>query len=104
MSIIKGNKDNFKKLVLESDKKVCVDFNADWCGPCRMVGPILEEMSKERDDILFVSINVDEEEDLARDYNVFTIPCIVIIEQGKEKKRTVGYHTKEELEQLIDEE
>ena len=66
MSIITGNNDNFDEVVLKSDKKVLVDFNATWCGPCRMLGPVLEEVASERDDVKVVSVDVDENESLAR--------------------------------------
>ena len=72
MTIIEVNKDNFNKEVLESEKKVLVDFNASWCGPCKMLKPILEEVSSDHDSIKIVSINIDDEEELAEEYNVFS--------------------------------
>lgn len=101
MSIIIGNNDNFENEVLKSDKKVLVDFNATWCGPCRMLGPVLEELAEERNDVKFVSIDVDENEELGREYGVLSIPCIVLIENGKEVKRNVGFIPKEALEEFI---
>lgn len=101
MSVIKVTKSNFKDEVLESDKKVIVDFNAAWCGPCRMLGPVFEEISNEKDTVKFVSINIDDEEDLARKYNVFSIPCLVVIENGNEINRSVGLISKEDINKLI---
>lgn len=97
------NEELFDKEVLNSDKKVLVDFNAEWCGPCKMLKPVLEAMSKENNKVKFVSVNVDDNGDLAREYNVFSIPCLVVIENGKEIKRSVGLISKSELEELIGE-
>lgn len=103
MSLIKVNNENFEEEVLKSTKKVLIDFNADWCGPCRMLGPIIEELSEEKENIKFVSINIDENEELAMNYQVSSIPCIVLIENGKEIDRRVGLLPKEELESFIGE-
>lgn len=103
MSLIKVNNDNFDEEVLKESKKVLIDFNADWCGPCRMLGPIIEELSEEKENIKFVSINIDENEELAMNYQVSSIPCIVLIENGKEIDRRVGLLPKEELESFIGE-
>ena len=103
MEIIKVTKDNFKKEVEESKKKVLIDFNADWCGPCRMLSPILESVAEEKDNIKIVSINIDDEEELAEEYEVFSIPCLVLMNEGKEEKRNVGLISKSELEEFIGE-
>ena len=103
MSIISVTKDNFEEEVIKSDKKVLVDFNADWCGPCKMIAPVLEEISKENENIKIVSVNVDFNENLAKEYNVFSIPCLVLIENGKETKRSVGMNPKSEIEKFIGE-
>ena len=103
MSLIKVNNENFEAEVLKSTKKVLIDFNADWCGPCRMLGPIIEELSEEKENIKFVSINIDENEELAMNYQVSSIPCLVLIENGKEIDRRVGLLPKEELESFIGE-
>lgn len=92
-------KNNFEEEVLKSDKKVLVDFNADWCGPCRMLRPILEELTNESYDI--VSVNIDEEDVLAEEYNVSSIPCLVVFENGKEVNRSIGLIPKEEIEKLL---
>lgn len=103
MDIIEVNKDNFKEEVLESDKKVLVDFNANWCGPCKMLRPILEEVAKKNDSVKFISVNIDDEDELAEDYNVSSIPCLVVFENGEEKARSIGLIPKEEVEKLIGE-
>ncbi len=101
MNIINVNKDNFDTEVLKSETKVLVDFNANWCGPCRMLRPILESI--ENDKVKIVSINVDNEEELAYKYQVSSIPCLVLFEKGKEIKRSIGLISKDEIEKMIGE-
>lgn len=101
--IIEINKDNYQKEVLESKDNVIIDFYANWCGPCRMLRPILEEVARENPNLKIVSINVDEEKSLTKDYNIFSIPCLVFIKSGKKIKRNAGLVTKEELEVIINE-
>ena len=102
MKVIDIN-NNFEEEVLDSTKKVLVDFNAEWCGPCRMIAPVLEKIAKENDNIKIVSVNVDNNNELAREYNVFSIPCLVVIKDGKEINRSVGLISKKEIEELIGE-
>ena len=97
------NEKNFNEEVIDYKGKVLVDFNADWCGPCKMLKPVLETMSENNDKVKFVSVNVDENNNLAKEYNIFSIPCLVIIEDGKEIKRSVGLISKTEIEELIGE-
>lgn len=99
MKIIEANKNNFNDEVINSDKKVLVDFNASWCGPCRMLRPILESI--DNDSIKIVSINVDSEEELAYKYNISSIPCLVLLENGQEIKRNIGLISKEKIEKMI---
>ena len=100
--MIKEIKENeFIKEVSESNKKVLVDFYANWCGPCRMLRPILEEIANEFNDTKIVSIDVDEAENLAREYEVISIPCLVLFQDGKEINRSVGLKSKEEIENMI---
>ena len=103
MEIINISKDNYENEVLKSNMPVLIDFNANWCGPCRMLKPILDEVSNERDDIKIVSVNIDKEDDLAREYGVMSIPCLVLIKNGKEVKRSVGLIPKDELEMFLGE-
>ena len=101
MNIINVNKDNFDAEVLKSETKVLVDFNANWCGPCRMLRPILESI--DNDKVKIVSINVDNEEELAYKYQVSSIPCLVLFEKGNEIKRSIGLISKDEIEKMIGE-
>ena len=102
MNVIDVNEKNFEEEVLKSKKKVLVDFNADWCGPCRMLRPVIEQLS-DNEDYKFVSINIDDEENLASKYGVMSIPCLVVFENGKEVKRSVGLIPKNEVEKLLGE-
>ena len=90
MSAVNIDQNNFKEMVLNSERKVLLDFWAPWCGPCRMVLPVVEEIAGERSDILVGKINVDENPDLARQFGVMTIPTLVVMENGKEIKRSSG--------------
>ena len=103
MKIVNVTKDNFENEVKKSNIPVLIDFNADWCGPCRMLAPTLEEIAKENDNIKIVSINIDDEEELAEEYNVSSIPCLVVIKDGEEVKRHVGLIPKAEVEKIIGE-
>ena len=101
MAVITVNNNNFEEEVLKNEGKVLVDFNADWCGPCKMLGPILEEVSETIQDTKFVSVNIDDEDELSEKYNVVSIPCLVLFENGKEIKRSVGFISKDDIENLI---
>lgn len=90
--------ENFEKEVINSEQPVLVDFYADWCGPCKMLAPVIEELSKElQGKVKVCKINVDENQDLAMEYNVMSIPTMIIFKQGKEEKRLVGLRSKSEL-------
>jgi thioredoxin 1 len=89
---------NFKAEVLESDGPVLVDFWAPWCGPCRVVHPILEEMEAEREDLRVVSLNVDDNQQTAARYEVLSIPTLILFKDGGEAKRVVGAMPKRRLE------
>lgn len=101
MKIIDITNENFEKEVLKSDKKVLVDFNAKWCGPCRMLKPILDEVSEELDDVKIVSVNVDDCSDLARMYGIMSIPCLILIKNGAEVKRNIGLISRDEIIRFI---
>ena len=89
---------NFRAEVLDSETPVLVDFWAPWCGPCRVVHPILEEMANERDDVKIVSLNVDENQDTASAYDVLSIPTMILFKGGDAAKRVVGAMPKKRLE------
>ena len=101
MAIKEIDRDNFKNEVLDSKVPVLVDFNASWCGPCRMLKPIIDSVSEEKKDYKFVSVNIDNNEELAEEYGILSIPCLIIIKDGKEVNRSVGLLPKEELEKFL---
>jgi thioredoxin 1 len=103
MSVININKSNFENEVINSNKKVLVDFWAPWCGPCRMVLPVIEEISEEVADIKVCKINVDEESELAAQFGIMSIPTLMVFENGKMIKKSVGAKSKEDLLDWIDE-
>ena len=100
-SIIKVTSENFSGEVLQSEKKVLIDFYATWCEPCKILSPIVEEIAKERDDIKVVKIDIDEEFEIADTYRIFSIPTLVVIENGVEIERVVGVVSKEEIENML---
>ncbi|MCI8760191.1 MAG: thioredoxin [Clostridia bacterium] len=98
MSVLKLNGENFEEEVLKSNQTVVVDFYADWCGPCRMMAPVIDEIANEKADSIKVGkVNVDENQDLAMKYEVMSIPTIVIIKNGKVEKTFVGVTSKSDI-------
>lgn len=97
MSAISVNKNNLGQEVLNSDKPVLMDFWAPWCGPCRMVVPLVEEIAKERSDIKVVKINVDEEQELAMQFGVMSIPTLVVMKNGKIVNQVTGARPKAQI-------
>ncbi len=101
MSVVKINKTNFEELVLKSEKTVLIDFYADWCGPCKMVAPIVEEISEEYPDVVVGKINVDDEMELAVKFGIQSIPALFVLKDGKIKDSAIGYKPKEVLLEML---
>lgn len=95
------NANNFDEVVLKYDGVVVVDFNADWCGPCQMLKPVLEQLATENQSVKFVGVNVDQNGELAREYGVMSIPCVVVIKNGQEITRHVGVASKADLQNIL---
>ena len=93
---------DFDSVVMESDKPVLVDFWATWCGPCRMLGPVIAQIAEERDDIKVCKVNVDDEPELARMFNVMSIPTVLVFKNGELKDRSVGFKPKQQILDLLD--
>ena len=101
MSVIKITKENFSSEVMQSDKTVLLDFYADWCGPCRMVGPVVNRISEEREDIKVGKIDVDVEQELAAQYGVMSIPTLIVIKNGEVANKAIGAMTKTEILEML---
>ncbi len=101
MAAVVLTKENFNEEVLQSDKPVLVDFWAPWCGPCKMVGPILEEIANEVTDKKIAKVNVDEQGDLAAEYGIMSIPTLVVFVDGKIAKQAVGAKDKDGILALL---
>lgn len=101
MEVIKVTSNNFNQEVLQNKETVLIDFYADWCGPCKMLSPIVDEVAKETDNIKVVKINVDETQDIADQYDIMSIPTLVVIKNGQEKNRSVGVIDKSEILELV---
>ena len=101
MSVLHITKENFEVEVLKSDKPVLVDFYAVWCGPCKMLAPILDEIAAEREDIKVCKINVDEEPELAARYQVVSIPSLFVIKDGQVTKQSLGARPKPQILEML---
>ena len=97
MSAVHITKDNFNSEVLQSNRTVLLDFWASWCGPCRMVSPVIDEIAEERSDIFVGKINVDEQRELAAQFGVMSIPTLVVLKNGREVNRSVGAKPKSQI-------
>ena len=101
MATVHITKDNFRQLVLESTGTVLLDFWAPWCGPCRMVAPILDQIAAEQEDLTIGKVNVDEEMELAVQFGVVSIPTLVVMRGGEPVNKAIGYMPKAEIEALL---
>jgi len=102
MSMITVTQENFEELVLRSDKKVLLDFWATWCGPCRVVAPIVEEIAAEREDIVVGKIDVDEQMPLAAKFGITSIPTLIVMDGGKAVAQAIGYRPKADILRLLE--
>ena len=101
MSVISVNSENFEKEVLQADETVLVDFWAEWCGPCKMLSPVVDQVAEENAGVKVCKVNVDDEDELAQQFGVMSIPFVAVFKDGNLTKSTVGFQSKENLLNLI---
>ena len=101
MSVVTLNKDNFETEALHSDKPVLIDFWASWCGPCKMLSPVVDQIAEETDAVKVCKVNVDEEQELAQQYGVMSIPTLVVFKDGKAVNQSVGVIPKEAILKMV---
>ena len=101
MAVINVTKDNFNEVVLNSDRPVLIDFWASWCGPCRMLSPVVDEIAEERDDIRVCKVNVDEERELAGMFGVSSIPTLAVVKDGRVVNGSVGVRPKRDILRML---
>lgn len=101
MAVLKITAQNFEQEVLQSDKPVLVDFYADWCGPCKMMAPVIEEIAEEADDIKVGKLNIDNEMKIAQKYGVMSIPTLIVFKNGEEVKRDLGAKPKKAVLDML---
>ena len=97
MSVVTLTKENFQKEGVESEKRVLLDFWASWCGPCRMLSPVVDEIAEERADIKVGKVNVDEQQELAAAFNVMSIPTLIVLDKGQVVNQSVGVRPKKQI-------
>ena len=101
MSVLAVNKNNFQREVLESDRPVLLDFWASWCGPCKAVSPIIDEISAEHPEIKVCKINIDEEQELAAQFDIMSVPTLLVIKDGKVANQSVGLKPKNQILEIL---
>lgn len=101
MSIVNLTRNNFKTEVMQSDKTVLIDFWAEWCGPCRMMSPVIDEVAETLSDVKVCKVNVDEASDLASVFGIESIPTLVVIKNGQTVNKSIGLISKEQVLQLL---
>ena len=101
MKVLHINKDNFHNEVLNSDKPVLLDFFASWCGPCRMVGPILDEIAEEREDIKVCKVDIDEQPELASRYRIMSVPTLMVLKDGNIVDQSIGAKPKHQILAMV---
>ena len=101
MKVLHINKDNFHKEVMNSDRPVLLDFFASWCGPCRMVGPILDEIAEEREDIKVCKVDIDEQPELASRFRVMSVPTLMVMKEGKIVEQSIGARPKHQILAMV---
>ena len=101
MKVLHINKDNFHQEVLNSEKPVLLDFFASWCGPCRMVGPILDEIAEEREDIKVCKVDIDEQPELASRYRIMSVPTLMVLKDGNIVDQSIGAKPKHQILAMV---
>jgi len=101
MKALHVNKDNFHKEVLNSDKPVLLDFFASWCGPCKMVAPILDEIAQEREDIKVCKVDIDEQPELASRYRIMSVPTLMVLKNGQIMEQSIGARPKHQILAMV---
>ena len=101
MKVLHINKDNFHKEVMNSEKPVLLDFFASWCGPCRMVGPILDEIAEEREDIMVCMVDIDEQPELASRFRVMSVPTLMVMKEGRIVEQSIGAKPKHQILAMV---